>query len=710
MEEAVEAPDPLDDFLANAPDEFFESKSDEALPREPPAAAAAPTVTPQAPAPPPRVSNFVAPTVFKRKLEDEGEDLRSIINKGADSGIPNVRVHLDGEQAAAVLLAMSGKNLFITGKAGTGKSVVVREIDSNLMDEGICAAKISHNGVAAANIGGMTAHSFFGISPDEPMPPYSIPKKVDTVMRLKEVKVIIWDEISTAPCRMIDGVNLLLQQIRKNDKPFGGVQFIACGDFHQLKPIDDSRKKRDVKQITEKYGGKVVKTWADAYAKLSEAHKALLHAPSFSSVYAFDAKAWKDIVGANDEFTITLGKIYRQSNDIIFLNLLNEVREGRLSETSRIELQKRVIADVGMLPVDYTMLFPRRETVANVNQSRLDKLPDKGHIYRAVDMVISEDYRKLLQHNPLMAEIHLKALSRVMIKRNLSKTVVNGKCGVLIGFTNTPFEDPRKRDGISRPVEGRVYGAHIPQDKLKAAVYGQPIDGVPLVQLDTTNKSVCTRERFDQFMHSEGDRASMAQQKIAATCYRDSGFLPLPVVLLDDGEYIVVTPTENKLEITRRRVMTGHEVALAEERDAQQARALAAACQPPPPKRVYKLGQTVVEKIVLCSRIQLPLILAYAISVHQSQGLTIKKLCVGLGDDVFEDGMAYVALSRGQSLDTLALSAFSTRAIRADPRVTRFYAGVEEKKKRKVMMDQLAKKPFEEMTDEEKLDWAMANA
>jgi len=701
MEEAVEVPDPLDEFLANAPDEFFESKSDEPPLGEPPGAvppaAAAPIVTPQTPAPPPRVSNFVSPNFYKRKREDDEEDLRRIISKGADSGTPNVRVHLDEKQAEAVLLALEGKNLFITGKAGTGKSVVVREIDSSITSSCVYVAKISHNGVAAANIGGMTAHSFFGISPDEPMPPYSIPKKAETLSRLKSVKVIIWDEISTAPCRMIDGVNLLMRQIRKSELPFGGAQFIACGDFHQLKPIDDTRKKRDVKQLTERYGGKVVKTWAEAYAKLSEAHKALLHQPSFTSVYAFDAKAWKDIVGVDDERTITLTKIYRQSDDITFLNLLNEVREGRLSESSRLELQKRVVADVGMLPVDYTMLFPRRETVSNVNQARLDKLPDKGHIYRAVDMCISEDYRKLLQHNPLAPEIHLKVGCRVMLKRNLSATLVNGTCGRLIGFTVTPFEDLAKKDGLSRPIEDTVYGAYIPPDKIQQAKYGQPLEGIPLVRLDPSNKTVVTRERFEQLKGSrvDADLATMYNQGTAMGCYRDSGFLPLPVALMDNGEYIVVTPTENKLEITRKRVMTGDEARKAEERD---------------PATKVKLGQTIVEKVVLCSRIQLPLILAYAISVHQSQGLTIKKLCVGLGDDVFEDGMSYVALSRGQSLDTLALSAFSTRAIRADSRVTQFYAGVEEKRKRKLMMEQLAKKPFEEMTDEEKLDWAMANA
>lgn len=138
----------------------------------------------------------------------------------------------------------SNESLFLTGKAGTGKTTFLKYLTSQLKKKFIVLAP---TGVAAVNAGGVTLHSFFQLSFSPYLPDDSrltieeLKFNKDKLDIIKNVETIIIDEISMVRCDIIDAISQILQRLRHNNKPFGGVQMVFIGDLFQLSPIADSR-------------------------------------------------------------------------------------------------------------------------------------------------------------------------------------------------------------------------------------------------------------------------------------------------------------------------------------------------------------------------------------------------------------------------------------------------------------------------------------
>lgn len=585
--------------------------------------------------------------------------------------------------------------------AGCGKSRVLKAIVKRLTKLNRCVFQVAHNGVAAANIGGMTIHSYAGLS-GTARPPYSC-SNLDARERIKMTDTLIIDEISTVDNHMLDGLDLLFRTVHKKmHEPFGGVQIIAVGDFAQLKPVDDKKKRKQeesAKHALHKQEASNPESGLsyDQHARRREylQYKDVLTDPEADVMYCYKAKSWKLVC---QKFYI-FDKIYRQS-DPRFLNLLNEIRNGELSESGRMLLESRRLCNVppemlenGHAPRDFTMLFSRRADVMRYNSRQLDSIDtDAGFCYQALDRALNEKLQFLISQFPVPEKLWLKVGARVMLKKNITRTMVNGLCGTVIGFSEIFVKE--RSSPLFRPIEGCILPratANLTADPVRPN-YQLP-DDLESVEIpaDASGNSFCPHRILATIPvpGSKRDGANLGStdpelqefeivtdQRIRVL--RANGFFPLPVVHFENGEVVTVMPIEWCVEDQRRRV-SKKAIPGAEE---------------------YQKG--VPERVKLASRVQIPLLHAWAISVHMSQGLTIAKLCVDLGASIFEDGQAYVAISRGQSLEGLLVRDLDVSRIRASDEVKSFYRVL-----RRLALNQKRKRaaeegiPFEEPATEE---------
>ena len=208
------------------------------------------------------------------------------------------RVFLSDEQKQVLeLVAEKKKSVFFTGSAGTGKSVLLREIIEKLVvkhkREPDRVAVTASTGLAACNVGGVTLHSYAGIGlgkEDVPTLVKKIKRNAKAKQRWMRTKVLIVDEISMVDGDLFDKLEAIARAVRNNGRPFGGIQLVITGDFFQLPPVPDY--------------GKVAK-------------------------FSFDASTWNTSI----EHTIGLTQVFRQK-DPVFANMLNEMRLGRLTQKS----------------------------------------------------------------------------------------------------------------------------------------------------------------------------------------------------------------------------------------------------------------------------------------------------------------------------------------------------------------------------------------
>jgi len=506
----------------------------------------------------------------------------------------------------------------------------------------------------------MTVHSFCGLGVQNAPPFKSKKLHTDVVTRVKGTETLIIDEFSTRSGHFFDGLDLFFRQVfGVMDKPFGGIQIIVCGDFAQIKPVDDSKKRDQAEAEMRRQGDNVMRKNVDLYSKLNEFERSLLTEPSAPIDLPLSSKAWRYI----KDNIFYLDTPHRQGADPKFLKLLNEAREGSLSEESHKILEGKVRRNVANLPNEYVMLFAKRVDVSIHNDLRLKKLSvENGRVFKAVDHYQNEFYKSLLANVPLHPELELRVGCRVMLKRNLGKGLVNGSCGTLTGFTCCPASDPKAK-GIMRPIQGLVF------DNPGVVKNRWSIPNYKHLQLPSGAKSVSLRATSPHVMDRKLvmdriEKKFAEQDSFQAHVYAINGFLPLPVVMFDSGEYLVCTPTEWSIEVTRREeiiesaedgltvrghppTMVGASGEKVTEDDMRRLSSITGATTNggapkraklmPKRKKTYRLVP-----VKLAFRIQIPLHLAYAVSVHASIGLTLPKLCVDLGRSIFQDGMAYV--------------------------------------------------------------------
>ena len=245
----------------------------------------------------------------------------------------------------------TGTSIFLTGKAGTGKTTFLRTLKDKLPKRMVVVAP---TGIAAINANGVTIHSFFQL----PFAPYApnATFKTDGIYRLSKEKqrilrtldLLVIDEISMVRADLLDSVDMVLRRYRDRSKPFGGVQLLLIGDLQQLPPV--------VKD--EEW------TFLSTY---------------YDSPYFFSSLALKQM----GYITIELKQVYRQ-NDQEFLSLLNKIRDNKADENTFNKLNSRYIPNfVPPSGEDYIRLVTHNYQAQNINESKLAELPGTTKLYKA---------------------------------------------------------------------------------------------------------------------------------------------------------------------------------------------------------------------------------------------------------------------------------------------------------------------------------------
>lgn len=418
------------------------------------------------------------------------------------------------------LVCNTNENLFITGKAGTGKTTLLHYLVENC-DKNITV--VSPTGIAAINAGGTTIHSQFGL-PFGPFRPNIVGKNTypgldsyalrpDKIAVLKKMDTLIIDEISMVRADLLDAINDVLCVHRGcNSKMFGGVQVVMFGDLYQLSPIVQREEEEILKDL-------------------------------YQSFYFFDSWALK----LSDFRMIELDKIYRQQ-DPVFINILNEVRTGVISNENYSILSKkckpRFKSEENMITV-----CSHNSKADKINAKELEKLNTKEHVF---ECSVEGEFNK--NSIPCDMILRLKEGAQVMFLVN----------------------DPEQR---------------------------------------FCNGTIGTVE----YIHLD-----------------------------EEGQKVVIVKLENGLSIqVSPHTWDNNKFSHDSETD--------------------KIKR---ESIGKCT--QIPLRLAWAITIHKSQGLTFDKVIIDAGRS-FATGQVYVALSRCRTLENMHLiSMFSKEQISCDRKIVKF--------------------------------------
>ncbi len=275
-------------------------------------------------------------------------------------------------------------SLFVTGRAGTGKSTLLRCLKNNLPQK---TAVLAPTGLAAVNVHGQTIHSFFGFPPQ--LITADIVKRCRRAALFRSIETIIIDEVSMVRADLMQGIDMALRLTRKQPAtPFGGVQIIAMGDLHQLPPV--MRGREMMEQFSDSFGG----------------------------IYFFHAPVFRDApLGL-----IELNTVYRQ-RDEAFIEALNGVREGEPSR-NHFELLNERVAAFRSLPDcdDYIVLTPINQAADTTNRVFLDRLPGKAEQFDAI--ITGKFDASACPTDPTLV---LKVGSKVVLLRNdPDKRWVNG--------------------------------------------------------------------------------------------------------------------------------------------------------------------------------------------------------------------------------------------------------------------------------------------
>ena len=300
-------------------------------------------------------------------------------------------------QDALQIINFTRRSLFLTGKAGTGKSTFLRYVADHTKKKHVILAP---TGIAAINAGGSTLHSFFRL-PFHPLLPndsrYSWRHIKETLKYtgaqrklIREVELIIIDEIAMVRADIIAFIDKILRVYTRNPEPFGGKQLLLVGDIYQLEPV------------------------------LKDEDRQLLQ-PFYPSSYFFNAKVWQQM----PIVSIELRKVYRQSDER-FIAILDRIRNNTSTPADLYALNSRVAADTSQKGMSIT-LAARRDTVDYTNEQHLAALDGDTVTFTGE---IKGDFPETSLPTPM--ELQLKPGAQVIfIKNDKDKRWVNGTLGTI---------------------------------------------------------------------------------------------------------------------------------------------------------------------------------------------------------------------------------------------------------------------------------------
>ena len=295
----------------------------------------------------------------------------------------------------------TNRPLFITGKAGTGKTTFLRKLREQTPKN---MAVVAPTGVAAINAGGMTIHSFFQLPVRTLIPTPQSYKQLFAEQRLTQRKrnliyhleMLVIDEISMVRADVLDAIDQVLRRYKyRKDQPFGGVQLVMIGDLFQLSPV--VTRGEDEEAMRKYYEGP----------------------------YFFQAKVMQEL----QPIYVELDHVFRQQ-DHTFVQLLNEVRENQLTAQGRALLNARYNPRFQNTDEDFHITLTTHNRLADeLNERELAKLPDVPHVFTAE---IKKDFPVIIY--PTEETLYLKTGARVMFVRNddqKPRRFYNGKIGLI---------------------------------------------------------------------------------------------------------------------------------------------------------------------------------------------------------------------------------------------------------------------------------------
>lgn len=293
---------------------------------------------------------------------------------------------------ARFIVEKTDMSLFLTGKAGTGKTTFLREVVRYTKKKCIVLAP---TGIAAVNAGAMTIHSFFqfGLGPFvqgviEPKSDFRINKSKLELIR--HLQLLIIDEVSMVRADLMDHIDVELRRIRRNSKPFGGVQLLMIGDLQQLPPIAHGGEDELLRQY-------------------------------YKTLYFFSSAALKSMKYS----CIELKNVYRQT-DRHFIDILNHARDCTLTSQDISDLNARYIPGFSPKPEDgYIRLMTHNRQVDYVNETEMEKLDSKPYTFVAA---VTGTFPK--ESYPTADSLTLKKGAQVMfIKNDPERRFINGTLG-----------------------------------------------------------------------------------------------------------------------------------------------------------------------------------------------------------------------------------------------------------------------------------------
>lgn len=299
-------------------------------------------------------------------------------------------------KAAWDFVEKTGKSVFLTGKAGTGKTTFLREVVESSSKRVVVVAP---TGIAAINAGGVTIHSFFQL----PLHPYIPGVKVESKFAfskekrsiIRTIDVLVIDEISMVRSDLLDAVDSVLRRFRDRNKPFGGVQLLMIGDLQQLTPV-----------VTDE--------------------EAELLSHYYSTPYFFGSHALEKV----DYVTIELKHVYRQQDEH-FISILNSVRSGRPSQSVIDALNQRWLPSFSPdLEEGYIRLTTHNATANSYNEQQLEQIDEPCHRF---DAEITGNFPEYSY--PTDLQLELKKGAQVMFVKNdpsADRKYYNGKIGHIV--------------------------------------------------------------------------------------------------------------------------------------------------------------------------------------------------------------------------------------------------------------------------------------
>ena len=298
------------------------------------------------------------------------------------------------KQTTALDILKLGKNVFITGSAGTGKTYLLQQFIEYLHERQIYPTIVAPTGIAASHLKGQTIHSFFALGIRDTVVDNGyvefLLEKSYLKSRFSKLKVLIIDEVSMVSPEIFSSMDKVLRAFKNSPEPFGGVQVVISGDFFQLPPVSREFKEKR---------------------------------------FAWQSPVWKRL----ELKSCYLNEKFRQKDERL-IGVLDEIRRGNISEKSHETLNSCYMKELSSDHIP-TRLYTHNVDVDRINLEELHKLSGQAKVFKYKSKGSSKNIEKIFKSALVLEELSLKKGAVVIfIKNNPEKFYINGTTGVVIGF------------------------------------------------------------------------------------------------------------------------------------------------------------------------------------------------------------------------------------------------------------------------------------